>query len=160
MLFKPCLVLTLTASFIVSTSSLSQKTSGDAWVSEFRVDPGDLTTTGRNSYFILEPGYKSEFQDGKGKLVITVLNETRIVSGVETRIVEERESNDGKLVEVSRNYFAISKRTSDVYYFGEDVDIYKDGKIANHEGAWLAGVNGAKFGLAMPGNPVIKSKYY
>jgi len=138
----------------------SQKKSTDSWTSEFQVAPGELTATGRNPYFILEPGHRFEFQDGKDKLVITVLNETRTVAGVETRVVEERETSDGKPVEVSRNYFAISKRTGDVYYFGEDVDIFKDGKVANHEGAWLAGINGARFGLAMPANPVIKSKYY
>jgi len=138
----------------------SQNKSADGWTSEFRLEPGELVSTGRNMYFILEPKYKLEFQDGRDKLEVTVLNETRMVSGVETRIVEERETHDGKPVEVSRNYFAISKRTGDVYYFGEDVDIYKDGKVANHEGAWLAGVNGAKFGLAMPATPVVKSRYY
>jgi Concanavalin A-like lectin/glucanases superfamily len=56
---------------------------------------------------------------GLGELTITVLNETKMVDGVETRVVEERETKGGKLKEVSRNYFAISKRTNDVFYFGE-----------------------------------------
>jgi len=89
-----------------------------------------------------------------------VLNETRSVAGVDTRIVEERETDGGNLVEVSRNFFAISKRTNSVFYFGEEVDVYKDGKIANHEGAWLAGANGAKFGLMMPGVPLLKARYF
>src|SRR6185503_7351194 len=80
--------------------------------------------------------------------------------GVETRIIEERETNDGQLIEVSRNYFAISKRTGNVYYFGEDVDIYKNGKVASHEGAWLSGVNGARFGLMMAAVPLVGSRYY
>jgi hypothetical protein len=87
----------------------------------------------------------------------TVLNETKTVDGVECRVVEERETKDGKLVEVSRNYFAIGKRTNSVYYFGEDVDIYKDDKVVSHEGAWLAGKNGARFGLMMPGLPLLSS---
>jgi hypothetical protein len=37
-----------------------------------------------------------------------------LVAGVETRVVEERETSVGAPVEVSRNYFAISKRTGDV----------------------------------------------
>ena len=81
---------------------------------------------------------------------MTVPDETRRVAGVDTRIVEERETRNGALVEESRNYFAISRRTHAVYYFGENVDIYKGGEIASHEGVWLAGVNGARFGLAMP----------
>jgi hypothetical protein len=89
-----------------------------------------------------------------------VLAETRKVNGVETRVVEERETKDGALVEVSRNFFAISKRTNSVFYFGEDVDMYKDGKITSHEGAWLAGVGGAKPGLMMPGLPLVGGRYY
>jgi hypothetical protein len=91
--------------------------------------------------------------------VITVLTETKRVDGVETRVVEERETNNGAPVEVSRNYFAISKRTNAVFYFGEDVDMYKDGKVVNHEGSWLAGVNGARFGLMMPGLPLMRARY-
>jgi hypothetical protein len=82
------------------------------------------------------------------------------VDGVETRVVEERESKREALVEVSRNYYAISKRTNSVYYFGEDTDIYKNGKVVKHEGSWLAGVNGARFGLMMPGTPLIGGRYY
>jgi hypothetical protein len=64
------------------------------------------------------------------------------------------------LVEVSRNYFAISKRTNSVFYFGEDVEVYKNGKVVSREGAWLSGVNGARFGLMMPGQPLLKARYY
>ena len=83
-----------------------------------------------------------------------------MLDGVETRVVEERESEEGKLLEVSRNFFAICKRTNAVFYFGEEVDIYEEGKIVSHEGAWLAGEKNAKFGLPMPGMPLIGAKYY
>ncbi len=64
------------------------------------------------------------------------------------------------LVEVSRNYFAVSARTGSVFYFGEDVDVYGNGSVANHDGSWLAGVNGARFGLMMPGEPRMNARYY
>ena len=83
-----------------------------------------------------------------------------MVDGVETRVVEERETKNGKLVEVARNHFAISKRTNNVFYFGEDVEMYKDGKVVNHDGSWLSGVDGGKFGLMMPGRPLLKASYY
>ena len=89
-----------------------------------------------------------------------MLEETKIVDGVTTRVVEERETEGGKLAEVSRNYFAIDNATGDVYYFGEDVDVYKNGKVTGHEGAWLSGVNGAKFGLLVPGAPKVGDRYY
>src|SRR5438093_12463632 len=133
--------------------------SGD-WTSAFMLGPDELVSTGRNTYFILEPGYMLVLEGHGAQLIITVLNETKKVDGVETRVVEERETKGGKLVEVARNYFAISKRTNDVFYFGEDVDMYKDGKIANHDGSWLSGVNGSKFGLMMPGRVLLHSRYY
>ena len=131
-----------------------------AWTDDFSADKADLTHTGKNPYFILEPGHQMTFEGGKERLVITVLDETKKVDGVECRVVEERETKDGKLVEVSRNYFAISKRTNNVYYFGEDVDMYKDGKVTGHGGSWLSGKNDARFGLLLPGLPLVGARYY
>jgi hypothetical protein len=91
---------------------------------------------------------------------VTVLDETKVVDGVETRVVEERESVNGQPIEISRNYFAISKRTTDVFYFGEEVDMYKQGKVVGHEGSWVSGVAGAHFGLAIPGTPLLGARYY
>jgi hypothetical protein len=78
---------------------------------------------------------------------------------VQTRVVEEREEEDGKLIEVSQNYFAIDRITNAVYYFGEDVDIFRDGKVVSHEGAWLSGMSGAKFGMMMPSKPKVGDKF-
>lgn len=137
-----------------------QEVKDGSWTVEFPVEKGELASTGRNPYFILEPGYQLVFEHGGERLTVTVLDETKTVAGVETRVVEERETKDGQPVEVSRNYFAISKRTNSVFYFGEEVDIYKDGKVAGHEGGWLAGVKGAKFGLMLPGQILLRARYY
>jgi hypothetical protein len=126
----------------------------------FDIEPGELGPDGRNPWFSLEPGHRITLEHGDERLVITVLGETKTVDGVTTRVVEERETKEGVLVEVSRNYFAISARTNSVYYFGEDVDIYTKGKVTSHEGAWLSGTRGAKFGLMMPGLPLLGSRYY
>src|SRR5687768_16771192 len=108
---------------------------------EFFIERCKFTSTGTNPYFILKPGYELVLEgddDGEFvRVVITVLDKTKIVDGVETRVVRERETIDGELVEVSRNYFAICKPTNDVFYFGEDVNIYEDGEIVSHEGEWL-----------------------
>jgi len=148
---------------LIALSALVQEGAKDEkkYSETFAIDPKDWASTGTNPYFVLEPGYVLQMEDGKtGILVITVLEETKKVDGVETRVVEEHESEDGKVVEISRNYFAFDKRTSSVYYFGEDVDIYKDGKVAGHDGSWLSGEKGAKFGLAMPGQALLGARYY
>ena len=139
-----------------------QDAAGDleGWSSDFSAEKPDLTSTGKNPYFVLEPGYQLILEDDDELLTISVLHETRVVDGVETRVVEERETKNGKPVEVSRNFFAISQRTNNVYYFGEEVDDYKDGKIVGHPGAWLSGEKGARFGLVMPGLPLLKARFY
>ena len=78
-----------------------------AFTDDFRVEPGELVSTGRNPYFILEPGYRVVLRKG-----------------------------------------------------GEEVDFYENGKVFNHEGAWLSGVNGARFGLMMPGTVLIGGRHY
>jgi hypothetical protein len=128
--------------------------------SRFDVDTASLAGRGQSTYFILEPGYRLHFRHGGNTLIVSVLDDTKVVDGVTTRVVEERETEGGELAEVSRNYFAIDRTTGDVYYFGEDVDEYKNGKITGHEGAWLSGVNGARFGLMMPGTPKVGDRYY
>ena len=136
----------------------------DGWQDHFDVSKANLASTGRNDYFVLTPGYQQIFEgteDGKhGKLIITVLDETKQIDGVQTRIVEEREWSGDELIEVSRNYFAIDKTTGDAYYFGEDVDTYGHGKVAGHGGSWHAGENGSKFGLFIPAKPRVGQKFY
>ena len=124
----------------------------------------NFASTGKNEYFILEPGYQvileGEEDGEKLQLVMTVLNETKVVNGIKTRIVEEKETEGSNLIEVSRNYFAMCQPTNNTIYFGEDVDMYEDGKVVSNEGAWLAGQNGAKAGMIMPGKVEVGLKYY
>ena len=134
------------------------------WMESFPVDVKELATDGENPYFILKPGYQLTLEGREGsktiQLVITVLPETIDVGGVATRVVEERETSGGQLTEVSRNFFAIHPRTKDVYYFGEEVDIYKNGKLDGHQGAWRHGTGNARFGLMMPGTPTLGLRHY
>lgn len=132
----------------------------DGWRNEFKVNRADLGVDGRNPYFELEPGHELVYESKHERVTITVLPTKRVVDGVTTRVVEEREEKNGRLAEVSRNYFAMDRRTGDVYYFGEEVDMYRDGQVTSHAGGWLAGANGATFGLMMPANPRVGDKFY
>ena len=140
------------------------ETSTAKWTESFDLESCSFSTTGRNEYFVLEPGYRlvlAGVEDADSvTLTITVLNDTQVVDGVQTRVVEERETGDGELIEVSRNFFAFCKENGSVFYFGEDVDIYEDGKLVGHEGGWRAGENGFRPGLMMPGLALIGSAYY
>jgi hypothetical protein len=146
------------------STPLSTDQTSQGWLTTFDLKNCDFVSSGENSYFILEPGYQVILggqEDGEDlQLVMTVLNETKVVDGIETRVIEERETEGSNLVEVSRNYFAICKPTNNAIYFGEDVDMYEDGKIVSHEGTWLAGENGSKVGMIMPGKAELGLKYY
>jgi hypothetical protein len=131
-----------------------------SWQKRFQISECALEPAGQNTYFVLEPGYRLVLAGGGGRLAITVLDETRTVAGVTTRVVEEREWQDDQLVEVSRNFFAICPTTKDVFYFGEEVDDIQDGEVVGHGGAWLAGEDGARAGLIMPGDPRPGMRYY
>jgi hypothetical protein len=130
------------------------------WQAAFPVDRAHLGINGSNPYFNLAPGYRLSYAHGKDTDVVTVLGETRQIDGVETRVVEDRETKNGQLVELTRDYYALDSSNNDVYYFGEEVDVYKNGKVVSHEGAWLSGVKGASFGLMMPGQPKAGQRFY
>ncbi len=134
------------------------------WADTFAVDRKNFVSAGSNTYFRLEPGYRLKLEGREGlnrvMLLVTVLDEKKLVDGVETRVVEERESKNDRLVEVSRNYYAFDPADRSVYYFGEEVDVYKGGKVVGHEGAWESGKNGARFGLMIPGQVVAGARYY
>ena len=159
---KPNSITILTACVCLSASAISADAPN--FQETFDVKKGELSSTGRSDYFVLEPGfvavYEGEEEGEKMVLTITVTDKTKTVDGVETRVVEEKETANGKVVEISQNYFVISKATGDAYYFGEDSVTYKDGKEVNREGSWLSGVAGAHFGLAMPGKPKVGDAYY
>ena len=134
--------LMLCALMLASHGLPAQAPRDEGWKSTFDVDVRELIPTGASRYFILDPGSHVVLENGDERLVITALDETHLVGDVTTRVVEERETREGKLVEVSRNFMARHPKTGDVFDFGEEVDIYRNGKVVSHEGAWLAGVRG------------------
>jgi hypothetical protein len=155
---KSILAVAAILSFSVACDEGAAK--GSPWQEKFELSSCKLLTTGRNQYFVMEPGFQVVLEGGGTKLQITVLNETKTVDGVATRVVEEKEWKDGKLAEIARNYFAMCPQTKDIFYFGEDVEFYEDGKVVKREGSWLAGVNGNRAGLMMSGTPKVNMKYY
>jgi len=157
-------LLSLALSFVLLAAIPSLAYGSDGFQDSFNLEDCELSSSGSNDYFYLEPGYTLTLEgteDGEFiQLVLTVTDKTRGVDGIETRVVEERESENGELIEISKNYFAMCTQTKDIFYFGEQVDIYEGGKIVAHEGAWLAGEDGAKPGLIIPAKPVVGMKYY
>ena len=87
-------------------------------------------------FFILDSGHQITLEGVENKedirVVITVLYETEVVNKITTRVIEEHESADGEVTEISRNYFVRYDANNIVFYMGEDVDDYEDREIVGH----------------------------
>ena len=117
--------------------------------------PG-FTLASTNPYYPLGPVGRQWIltgeEDGESvRLQVTVLDETRVIDGVTTRVIEERETIDDELFEVTWNYF-VEAGDGTICYYGEDVDIYEESGIS-HEGAWCAGTGENEPGIFMPADP-------
>ncbi len=147
----------------IKEKSAAKETSGSKgrkWTDSFHQENCTFASVGKNRFFSLQPGHRLVLRSTRERVVITVLDETRMVAGVETRVIEEREEENGKLKEVSQNFFAICKEHGDVFYFGEEVDEYEDGKIVRHSGAWRADEKDSKAGIIMPGTTLLGARHY
>ena len=78
---------------------------------------------------------------------------------VESLCVEDREFDAaGNLKEATLDYFA-QDDDGNVYYLGEDVNTYTDGKISGHSGAWLLGKDTKIPGVLLPAHPKVGDKF-
>ncbi|MEZ5658547.1 MAG: hypothetical protein R3E83_08450 [Burkholderiaceae bacterium] len=106
-----------------------------------------------NAYFLLPVGHRLVLageEDGRQiRLEIDVLDQTREIAGVMTRVVSETEWIDGERRERALNYFAQSDDGT-VCYFGEDVSFFRGDIEVSRRGSWHAGADGALPGIMMP----------
>ena len=149
-----------------------------AFTEDFPLKSCQFTAREGNKYFPLVPGRQLYYNNSRcvsegeceelEELWITTEFQTRRItlgSGAQrrhltTRVVEERETEDGELKEISRNFVALCTPSRDLYYFGEEVDIYEDGEIVSHDGAWIAGRHGALPGIIMPDSAFLLGTRY
>ncbi len=161
-------------SLALASMALVPATLTAQFTTDFAIESCTFAADGRqNPYFSLHPGDQITLEgedDGEEvKVQITVTNNTKLIKftpaggapmSVQARVVVEREWVDGEIVEISRNWFARCVQTNDIFYFGEAVDIYEDGEVVSHDGAWQAGVAGAQPGIIVPARFLIGSRYY
>lgn len=125
-------------------------------------NPAEIT----NPYLPLSETKKVQLEgeDDGAELVVkrTLLDRTEpfTVGGeqIQAAIVEDRAFEDGELHEVALDYYAQADDGT-VYYMGEDVDNYENGKVANHEGAFRYGEETDTLGVAMPANPTVGDEF-
>ncbi|MDQ3587106.1 MAG: hypothetical protein M3375_01955 [Actinomycetota bacterium] len=122
------------------------------------LNPADFTTNIDNPYWPMKPGSKWVFRESdtegtKEKVVVEVTDKIKkIANGVEARVIRDTVSEDGVPVEVTDDWYAQDK-AGNIWYLGEYVSNYKNGKVTDHGGSFEAGVKGAEAGVAMPASP-------
>jgi hypothetical protein len=123
-----------------------------------KLDPADFSTDIDNQYWPMKPGSRWVYREtdatgGREKVVVTVTNRTkRIANGVEARVIRDEVSENGKPVEITDDWYAQDK-DGNVWYLGEAVRNFENGRLADREGSFEAGVDGAQPGIAMPADP-------
>ena len=130
------------------------------------VNPADFSTNVDNRFFPVQPGqpraYEGEEKSGaettKTRVEETVLAETDTMAGVEVRVVEAKEYENGELTEITKDYYAQHKDGA-VYYFGERVDEYSGGQVVGHGGQWVAGEGQNQAGVFMPADPKVGDQF-
>ena len=126
------------------------------------LDPSQFVQTIDNPYLPLEPGttweYTAVSSDSEERIVVTVLDETKVVDGVTATVVHDRVTEmDGSLVEDTYDWFAQDTK-GNVWYLGEATKAY-DGDKVSTSGSWEAGVDGARAGIFMLAEPTVGTRY-
>lgn len=115
-----------------------------------------------NPLFPLVPGttynYRAEDEEGIETIAFEVTHRTRKILGVTCIVVHDAVHLDGSLIEDTDDWFA-QDRDGNVWYFGESTAEYEDGLITTTDGAWEAGVEGAKPGIIMFAQPKVGKTY-
>jgi hypothetical protein len=126
------------------------------------INPAEFTHVITNKYYPLRPGMKAIYEEkseqGRKRVEIEITGETKKVMGVTALVVRDREWLNEELHEETRDWVAQDKE-GNVWYFGEAVGNYEDGKLVSDDGSWEAGVDGAKPGILMLANPKVGDTY-
>jgi hypothetical protein len=133
------------------------------------LDPADFTAKIDNPYWPMRPGSRWVFSETdthgtRQKVVVTVTGKTKMIAnGVKARVIRDVVTESGTPVEITDDWYAQDKH-GNVWYLGEAVRNYENGKLVDRTGSFEAGVDGAQPGIAMPTNPVpglsYRQEYY
>ena len=144
--------ITLVALLVLATSASAARFS----------EPRDID----NRYLPLAKFSRCEFrgsEDGSRiRVVRRLLDRTRKFEHrgktLRAAVIEDREFEDGELIERTLDYFAQSDGGT-VHYLGEHVDNYENGRVVDHHGTWLYGKHTKTLGVAMPARPRVGDRW-
>jgi hypothetical protein len=128
------------------------------------INPADFVPKIDNRWFPLKPGtgfhYRGVAENGTTPQTddMVVTHRTKDVLGVRSTVVRDVVSSGGKAIEKTLDWYAQDK-WGNVWYMGEDARELRHGKFVKVGDSWEGGVNGAKPGIIMPGDPKPGERY-
>lgn len=125
-------------------------------------DPSNID----NTWFPLQPGtqlvYEGEtVEEGVSTdhtVISTVTDLVKVIAGVSTVVIWDRDYSDGELVETELAFFAQAD-DGDIWRFGEYPEVYEGGELVEAP-AWIHGVKDAQAGLFMKADPRVSEVSY
>jgi len=120
-----------------------------------------------NRWLPLAPGtqyiLQGSWNRGHGRhahrVVFTVTDLTKVIDGVRTLVLWDRDYNGGRLLEGELTFHA-QDDAGNVWNFGEYPEEYEGGRPAGAPDTWVAGVAGARAGILMRAHPRAGSPSY
>jgi hypothetical protein len=120
-----------------------------------------------NKWYSLTPGMQytttGTVTKAEGAIERTVIHSvtglTKMVDGVKTQVLWDRDYAAGELVESELAMFAQTE-SGDVWLFGEYPEEFENGEFIGAPNTFIAGISGAQAGIAMPGEPRIDTPSY
>lgn len=120
------------------------------------LDPRDFTTRIDHPYWPMRPGtvwhLVEKGDGGTQRVTVTVTDRTRLIQGIEARVVHDVVRSGGEVVEDTQDWYAQDSGGS-IWYLGEATAEYENGEVVSTEGSWEHGRDGAQAGILLPARP-------
>lgn len=161
-----CLVAGAVMAAVATPTSARADRGGQKQHTEFDRRNFARPVTIDNRWLPLVPGTEFVFEgrlrvaegDIPHRVVLTVTDLTKVIDGVRTLVIWDRDFDDGELVEEEIAFFAQDK-DGNVWLLGEYPEEHEDGETSAPS-TWLAGHQDAVAGVAMRVNPRTKTSSY
>jgi len=151
-----------------ATATGGEATSLPVGTEPMKLDPADFTTEIDHPYWTMKSGSRwiyreTDAEGAKRRVEVTVTNDTKMIIGIEARVVHDIVTEGGQVTEDTYDWYAQDSEGS-LWYLGEDTKEYENGKLKSTEGSWEAGVDGAQPGIILPVDPkpgmTYREEYY
>ena len=160
-------LLLLVTSVVIAPVGAAGATAACGPLTEFRPSDFSKSTQIDSRWFPLVPGmqFTLEGRTDRGggvlphRVVFTVTDLTKVIDGVRTRVIWDRDISDGELVEAELAFFAQDDHAN-VWTVGEYPEEYENGRFLGAPSTWISGQAGAEAGVLVPGNPQLGTSWF